>query len=282
MSANPIRGVVSFRGIRTQISGQLALLGRAAGSWLAANALLYDTFTTDESAPLTSPRTCEPGPGTLTISQTGDPFSVVAGELDIDQVAAAAHYLRSTDKVFTSDGRALFARGVVGRTPAGTIRIGQLSSGGASVDSWSLYGTTFLRPLDNVTTIATGRTGAGPHNVAVVRRSQTGVFFLYGDGTNWVTEWLHNSALFGTYEYAGVYDYDGDAKFGEIIAVDLASYNSAWGGDFSEVTDTQTGSGAFSIPATGDYSVTIEFTYTTGISLDVFLDYLLDSFLEKK
>lgn len=37
---------------------------------------LHDTFTTQASAPLTSPRTCEPGPGTLTLIQTDGQFSI--------------------------------------------------------------------------------------------------------------------------------------------------------------------------------------------------------------
>jgi len=41
--------------------------------------LLDDEFITAESAPLASPRTCEPGPGTLTLVQTDGQFSIAAG-----------------------------------------------------------------------------------------------------------------------------------------------------------------------------------------------------------
>lgn len=37
---------------------------------------LLDKFTTAQAAPLTSPRTCEPGPGTLTIVDTGNKLSI--------------------------------------------------------------------------------------------------------------------------------------------------------------------------------------------------------------
>lgn len=43
--------------------------------------LLRDEFTTPESAPLASPRTCEPGPGTLTLTQTDGQFSISGGKL---------------------------------------------------------------------------------------------------------------------------------------------------------------------------------------------------------
>jgi hypothetical protein len=54
--------------------------------WLAIgdfekNLFLLDKFVTDEAAPLTSPRTCEPGPGTLTIIDTGNKLSISGGEL---------------------------------------------------------------------------------------------------------------------------------------------------------------------------------------------------------
>lgn len=43
--------------------------------------LLRDEFTTDAAAPLTSPRTCEPGPGTLTLTQTDGQLSISGGKL---------------------------------------------------------------------------------------------------------------------------------------------------------------------------------------------------------
>jgi len=43
--------------------------------------LFRDEFTTGESAPLTTPRACEPGPGTLTIVDTGNKLSIASGRL---------------------------------------------------------------------------------------------------------------------------------------------------------------------------------------------------------
>ncbi len=45
--------------------------------------LLRDEFTTTESAPLASPRTCEPGPGALTLVQNDGQFSISGGKLQI-------------------------------------------------------------------------------------------------------------------------------------------------------------------------------------------------------
>lgn len=44
--------------------------------------LLRDEFLTTEAAPLVSPRTAEPGPGTLTLVQTDGEFSIVGGKVN--------------------------------------------------------------------------------------------------------------------------------------------------------------------------------------------------------
>lgn len=43
--------------------------------------LLRDQFTTDDAAPLTSPRTCEPGPSTITVTDTGNKLSISGAQL---------------------------------------------------------------------------------------------------------------------------------------------------------------------------------------------------------
>ena len=58
---------MSLQRFPRQINGGLTRMGatlKAAG--VVITYLLRDEFTTDEAAPIASPRTCEPGPGTLT------------------------------------------------------------------------------------------------------------------------------------------------------------------------------------------------------------------------
>lgn len=50
-----------------------------------------DEFTTDESAPLASPRTMEPGPGTLTLTQTDGEFSISSSELNFPAQSTATY-----------------------------------------------------------------------------------------------------------------------------------------------------------------------------------------------
>lgn len=60
------------------LSGLSGLSGMMASSLVY---LLRDQFTTNASAPLASPRTCEPGGGTLTISDAGNRISIVSSAL---------------------------------------------------------------------------------------------------------------------------------------------------------------------------------------------------------
>lgn len=57
----------------------LGPLGRALKKGVTY--LLRDEFTTDAAAPLASPRTCEPGPGALTIVDSGSQMSISGGAL---------------------------------------------------------------------------------------------------------------------------------------------------------------------------------------------------------
>ena len=57
--------------------------------------LLRDEFTTAQSAPLTSPRTCEPGPGTITVIDTGNKFSISSGTLILAGAVAGTRFYGS-------------------------------------------------------------------------------------------------------------------------------------------------------------------------------------------
>lgn len=60
----------------TTTAGKLLLLLNQAITYL-----LRDLFSFDQSAPLTSPRTATPGPGTLTIKDTGNALTISGGEV---------------------------------------------------------------------------------------------------------------------------------------------------------------------------------------------------------
>jgi lysophospholipase L1-like esterase len=53
------------------------------------NWILLDRFTTAQAAPLTTPRTCDPGPGTLTLVDTANKLSTSGGRLLVASVTVA-------------------------------------------------------------------------------------------------------------------------------------------------------------------------------------------------
>lgn len=61
--------------------GGISLSGGRGGYTWVPEFDLWDDFTTNEAAPLASPRTAEPGPGTLTLVDTEDKLSISGGAL---------------------------------------------------------------------------------------------------------------------------------------------------------------------------------------------------------
>ena len=59
------------------------VLGSGSGGLSAVQFLFRDDFITDEGAPMVSPRTAEPGPGTWTLVDGGNDVSIVGEELII-------------------------------------------------------------------------------------------------------------------------------------------------------------------------------------------------------
>jgi hypothetical protein len=71
--------------------------------------LLRDEFLTDEAAPLASPRTAEPGPGTLIINDSDNAVSISGGRAQITQPNNWTNSLRSEVQFARQTGLAAFA-----------------------------------------------------------------------------------------------------------------------------------------------------------------------------
>src|ERR1035437_6824647 len=92
---------------------RLLLFGGAA----AVVYLLLDRFTTDHAAPLATPRTAEPGPGALTITDSGSHMSISGGKLLSRGIVGAGDpkIVSSTGIPFVA-GRAMLMKGFVWNT----------------------------------------------------------------------------------------------------------------------------------------------------------------------
>lgn len=142
----------------------LATRMKQAASALAAafTYLLQDEFTTPDAAPVASPRTCEPGPGTITFTDTGNRLSISGGQLVIGSDTTA--YLAIGTAQTRAAGLAFFFKASVS-TGSGSFggRYGWSGGGGASGSKYWFYNTfpgsfvtlaaTFFIPsLINITT----------------------------------------------------------------------------------------------------------------------------------
>ena len=82
----PLTSNIYYYRVRAYNAGGDSSYSNEAGAFLY---VLFDEFVTVEAAPAASPRTCEPGPGTLTLVQTGTKlFSVVADTSNYLNVSA--------------------------------------------------------------------------------------------------------------------------------------------------------------------------------------------------
>lgn len=86
----------------------LGMMG-GGGAAVPITYLFRDEFTTPEATPIASPRTCEPGPGSWTVTQTAGTIAIVDGKLEITgNNATGATSLYSVDNIAFTAGRALF------------------------------------------------------------------------------------------------------------------------------------------------------------------------------
>ena len=237
----------------------------AGGTWTKKNALLYDTFTTPEAAPITSPRTCEPGPGTLTIVDTGNNFAITSEGLVATGLASVG------DPGFSADLSGNVISRVSGLAVYGSYR--QATGGRIQLALDAALDTTptLACVYDDVPIVAafSGGVSAAPYRtsvntvyktVVIVRPS--GVFFVLDGELVWADDTggdVLDTALWQLRSSAN------DTRLSEFVVAPLASYNSAWGGDWTEVTDSE------STPATGtlfdceaDFHLSFSFTHELG------------------
>jgi hypothetical protein len=79
-----------------------------------------DEFTTPESAPLTSPRTAEPGPGTLTITDSGNTLDISGGQIvpNAGSIGIRDPWIRNAAGITRAAGYGLFMK--IAKSSTGT------------------------------------------------------------------------------------------------------------------------------------------------------------------
>jgi hypothetical protein len=228
---------------------RLVTVLRGAGQpWIEKNALLYDTFTTDDAAPITSPRTCEPGPGLLAVTDTENKLSLSGGNLVCAGGKTSPAYDDPSAWLGRDNAGSVATQAITAGdaafldfTPAATNTICRFAfdaTSGGAMDSSIVY----YRNNGNIELLKTGSDPvlcaytATQQRVLIVPRSDTtGFFTIIGGTLYWADEETITSSVF-----VRLNNYNMAFTAADLALLPLADYNSAWGGDWSEVTDTKT------------------------------------------
>jgi hypothetical protein len=254
----------------------------------APSYILRDAFQTNEAGPIASPRTCSPGPGTLTAVQTHGNFSVAAQKLVIPNSSSATGsgcYLRSA-LVARQAGRAFFAEfSVDGSVATATPGIGWFNADNVStaayeaafdVSSLALNVRTPTTTTANVLTLV----AAANYRLGVILRS-SGAFYVSSDddGLTWKLLWV-GTAGSNSFTNTGVLSCgNSPGKSDRWVVADLPY---PWNSDYSLATSRVAGSVAASQAFTHTANGLIEWTQTTVPSASsLFIDFKRNAFNNK-
>lgn len=197
--------------------------------------LLRDLFSTDEAAPLATPRTCEPGPGTWAITDTNSLLSISNDRLVWGGVLAGTGIWGNAQA--RTAGLALLATVNISWF-ANRVYIGWTPNTNASVsDSVLAYINTASSPgnlIDNAIgqNIGTQTADGADTYVAVILRS-TGSFLLFRQGGTgaYTLLWVRNTLNTATI-YPGVWGGSGSPRnVGNVRVLNLGNYDARFKAD---------------------------------------------------
>ena len=198
--------------------------------------LLRDDFPVDEAAPIASPRVCDPGPGQLTITDTGNLLSIGAGVLEtgIGAVSFSDPYLVSAP-ITRSNGVLGYFKWRRDSVVTSQIRFGLSTSNSnilASGHIVNLDDDNYMHSPDNL--ILFQYSAPAIYESAIILRS-TGCFNLVKGVTfaEWTIVWVtDDTAITPLYLVANNYE-----NSGEFDTARVAELSSPWSVDDGVATD---------------------------------------------
>lgn len=215
----------------------------AAISWL-----LRDEFTTDDDAPLTTPRTCEPGPGSWNVTQTDNTLSISGGELVKASGTSVETKIVSGDIYTFADGLAIMGRRI-------DVSGGMFISFEDQRGGW-LNGTN-LRNMSVSNVLNLGQGSIAGYYIASTIRGTTRDKYLLGNTIYWVdatsntTSYkVESSVLSGTYQ-------------ARIDWWRVAYLSAPWNSDYGIVTQMLSGARSPGDTFAHEADCLVEFTVTT-------------------
>lgn len=189
--------------------------------------LLRDLFTTAEAAPLTSPRTCEPGPGTLALTDvvTGADASISGGKYLLPRPTGAQLYgsygAISVASFIRAAGLTAYAvaqhSNLSGIEP---IAFRSLASLGQGTLAFVLEAPTGLRITAGTQGVVVGVVAVNTdYQVAIVLRGSGALFLIRGGiYTDWTLLWVAQLRP-ASPVWVQASNYNADAKYNELAVL---------------------------------------------------------------
>lgn len=245
----------------------VATSGVAGGGGISPTFLLRDDFTTDEAAPLASPRTTEPGGETLTLVQMDGEFSISGGELAFPAQSTPVH---GDQRFYYGSGYSRLAGRAVlfSITPSTVVHsercyvgwAADTTGSGASLGNghfvgFNNEGTALVKLLGTNTPDVFSVSTA--YHVAVIFRS-TGVFWLIKGGayTDWTLMWVLDTVSTATM-YPMLTNH---SAAGTLDTFRVADLGGPWATDYGIATDRLAGSVSAGATFTHEADFVGEFT----------------------
>lgn len=267
-----------LRDIHRPILG--SILGCDIGGTTPVTYLLRDDFTTDDAAPLTTPRTAEPGPGTLNASEVNGTLAVSSDWLEVRRTGANAW----TTLGLVEDGSQARAAGVPLVVQARLEALGYLQIGFKNTNTFDQPEHAVYYFPDGSLHIKTGSgtniavTPAGTLTASDVIEQATvlrasGDFHLYKpDGGSWTLLYLQTNGTDSTlHAIVNSYSFDVDIDYIRVpdatyLPIPLASdsfdrgnntdLNATGGTDGAGHPEANGGSGKAWTELSGDWQIT--------------------------
>jgi hypothetical protein len=242
------------------LSGLSGLFNTGAGTVFVY--LLQDEFTTNAGAPLTSPRTCEPGPGQLTLSQITGQFSIVGGFLTV--ASAGTSEPRGKSATFArAGGRTVLCR--LGLSTGVISRVGwddnnpQVETQGFSLTP----GGEVSCRINSIGMFVGQQTAIGTYECAFVMRSSGGFYFIKGGAfTNWTLVWVDAATSLSPLS-AAVSMGTGSVAGGTFDGLRVVDLSAPWNSDYGIATDRKAGAVVDGTLFNSTPNCLVEWTQTT-------------------
>lgn len=238
--------------------------------------LFRDLFLTPQAAPLTSPRICEPGPGTLTITDTENKLSIVDGNLVCaggKAVPAWGDPLAITPAADRATGKTLFGR--VSYVSGTNLMFGWGAGGFVDGGVWLQTNQAWARldgggaPVDLTTSLTPGV----EYDIAIVQRTAGELILLkVASESAWRLAWVGISSA---NNQAEVFNYDTAFTLSSLRVLNLAPIDSRFATQDGLCTSVLVNPAAGATATmTPDAVVEYNFTFSAGASAFLMYRYL--------